>query len=120
MHCGEFWVTSGILRFPLDPRRAGKPTRFPFAPNRRILVFEDKTPLFGDDFGEEKRNLDFDREKYDRKDRGETDRKVFFWQNGMPLLGEETLACTQAGTTVLNGPAGAGLSIGRTNATSDA
>eukprot|EP00963_Diacronema_lutheri_P010266 scaffold995_cov358-Pavlova_lutheri.AAC.13 len=35
------------------------------------------------------------------------------------LLGEETLSCRQAGTTVPNGPAGAGLSIGRTNATSD-
>eukprot|EP00963_Diacronema_lutheri_P014368 scaffold2862_cov458-Pavlova_lutheri.AAC.1 len=32
---------------------------------------------------------------------------------------EESLSCRQTGTMVPNGPVGSGLSIGRTNATSD-
>eukprot|EP00963_Diacronema_lutheri_P012110 scaffold1630_cov360-Pavlova_lutheri.AAC.1 len=43
---------------------------------------EDETPLFRDDFGEEKPNLDFDPKKYDRYDRGETDQKLF--SGGLP------------------------------------
>ena len=52
----------------------------------RTIHAEDETPLFRDYFGEEKRNAFFDRKKYDHIDRGKTERKVFFWQNRIPLI----------------------------------